>query len=163
GEGRGDAAGRQAVRDALRRLEDVGDPGRRGRAPARDRLGARHPIERRVDLDGREALDVIREHLRRRQLVRVEGAAPLRVVVPGGPDVGLQRSTAASGVGGSPTDSATPGCTTLPLQTFTPLASTGFARTAAAAPRPASSTTYGKVALVSAKVDVRGTSAGMFA
>src|SRR5262249_42770231 len=119
----------------------VGESGGRGRPPARDRRGVRHPIERRVDLDGGEALDIVREHLRRRQLVRVEGAAPLRVVVPGGPDVGLQPSTVASGVGAWPIDSATPGCTALPRQTFTPLASAGFALAAAAAPRAASSIT----------------------
>src|SRR5882724_4534341 len=149
--------------DPLRRLEDVREArgGRRG--PARDRLLVRHPIERRVDLDGRETLDVVGEHLRGRKLLGVEGPPPLRVVVARRPDVGLQPSTAARGVGGSPSDSATPGCTTFPPQTLTPLASAGLARTAATAPRPASSMTYGSVAFVSAKVDVRGTSAGMLA
>src|SRR5205807_5862935 len=158
-----DAAQPREVRDPLRHLEDVGEARGGGRRPAGDRLLVRHPVERRVDLDRREALHVVREHLRRGKLLGVEGSPPLRVVVPRRPDVRPQPSTAASDVAGSPSDSATPGCTTLPPQTLTPLASTGFARTAAAAPRVASSTAYGSVAFVSAKVEVRGTSAGMLA
>src|SRR5262249_49127977 len=39
-------------------------------------------VERVVDLDGRKPLRVVRQHLRRRQRLRIEAALPLRVVVP---------------------------------------------------------------------------------
>jgi len=70
---------------------------------------------------------------------------------------------ASSGAAFSPSALAIARCTIWPRQTLTPLASAGFARTAAATPRLASSRAYGSVAFVSANVDVRGTSAGMFA
>src|SRR5207253_8303404 len=122
-----DAAQPREVSDPLRRLEDVREARRGCRGPTRDRLLVRHPVERRVDLHRREALHVVGEHLRGRKLLGVEGAPPLRVVVPRGPDVRPQPSTAASDVAGSPSAAATPGCTTLPPQTFTPPASAGFA------------------------------------
>ena len=117
------------VGDPLRSLEDVGEAGGGGRGPARDGLHVRHPVERRV----------VREHLRGRELVGIERPLPLRVVVARGPDVDLQRRNASSGVGASPIASATAGWTTFPPQTLTPLASAGFARTAATTPRVASS------------------------
>src|SRR5206468_12083314 len=83
------------VRDLLRSLQDVREAGGSGRRPRRERLGVRHPIERRVDLDGGEALDVIREHLRGRQLVGMGRAAPLRTVVAGGPYADVQARLAA--------------------------------------------------------------------
>ena len=74
------------VSDALRRLEDEREGGRCSSIPARHGLGIRHPIERVVDLDSPEALGVVLEHLRLRQLRRVERPLPFGEVVPGGAD-----------------------------------------------------------------------------
>src|SRR2546426_505490 len=151
------------VRDPLRRLQDEDEAGRRRVAPRRERPRVRHPVERRVDLDRREALDVPGEHLRGREVGGIERALPLGVVVPGRADAERQPRHASRGVAGAPRASATAGCTTWPRQMLTPFASAGFARVAAATPRVASSSAYGSVAFVSANVEVRGTSAGMLA
>src|SRR4029453_6906760 len=54
------------------------------------------------------------------------------------------------GVGGRPSDSATPGCTTAPRQTLAPCASASSATTASSTPSAAIFSTYGSVAAVSA-------------
>src|SRR2546422_4547969 len=58
----------------FRSLQHEGEALGRGRVPGGERLLGRHPVEGCVDLDGREALDVVREHLRRGQVRGIEGA-----------------------------------------------------------------------------------------
>ena len=62
-----------------------------------------------------------------------------------------------------PVPSATAGWVTLPSATFTPGRSPAMASIAPSTPRSASASTYGSVALVSAKVEVTGTAPGMLA
>src|SRR5581483_11636699 len=69
------------MRDPLRRLEDEGEAGWRGRVPPRDDLRGRHPVECVVDLHRGEPLCVILKHARGGQLGRVKRALPLGVVV----------------------------------------------------------------------------------
>src|SRR6185295_9669386 len=59
---------------------------RRLRRPAAHQLLVRHPVKRVVDLDGREPRRVVGQHLRRREIRRIEGALPLRVVITRGPN-----------------------------------------------------------------------------
>ena len=63
----------------------------------------------------------------------------------------------------SPNSPATPGQVIAPLTVFNPSASASESRQACRQPLPASWTTYGRVALVNAQVDVFGTAPGMFA
>ena len=74
------------VGDPPGHLEGKREPGRGLGIPGRDRFGVRHPVEGVVDLYRGEALRVVGEHLIGRELLGVEGAAPLRIVVPGCPD-----------------------------------------------------------------------------
>src|SRR6185503_3816071 len=74
------------VRDLLRGLEREGEVIGGGGRPAGHRLGIRQPVEGVVDLDGREALRIVRKHLACRESLWVEGALPLRIVVAGGSD-----------------------------------------------------------------------------
>ena len=66
----------------LRGLEGVAKPRWRRGGPGGDHLRFGHRAEGVVDLDGGVALRVVREHLRLRELRRVERALPLRVAVP---------------------------------------------------------------------------------
>src|SRR5439155_22940133 len=68
-----------------------------------------------------------------------------------------------NGVAVVPSEAATPAWVMAPRQTLTPRARAAFSETAAAGPLSASSSTYGSVAFVSAKVEVRGTRAGRLA
>ena len=74
------------VRDALGGLEGQPEPLRRLAVPAGEDLLVRRAIERVVDLDRLEALGVVRQHLRRRELLRIEAALPFGVVVARGSD-----------------------------------------------------------------------------
>src|SRR5215469_3694013 len=74
-----------AFRSLQRELEPLGSR----IAPAEHGLCAWHAIEGVVDLDTREMLRVVRQHLRSRQLVRIEATAPLRIVVSRGADPDL--------------------------------------------------------------------------
>ena len=74
------------VCDPLRRLQRQLVAIGRGLIPTVENLLVRRAIERVVDLDSRKALGVVRQHLRRRQRLRIEAALPLGVVVAGGPD-----------------------------------------------------------------------------
>src|SRR5262249_36972519 len=65
-----------------REAEAVGSLG----IPRGDGPGIRHPIEGVVDLHRREARRVVRQHLRGGELLGVEAAPPLGVVVAGCPD-----------------------------------------------------------------------------
>src|SRR5256884_7886633 len=62
------------------------EPLRRLAVPAGEDLLVRRAIERVVDLDRLEALGVVRQHLRRRELLRIEAALPFGVVVARGSD-----------------------------------------------------------------------------
>src|SRR5215510_14038480 len=54
---------------------------RRLRIPSCDGLGVGHPVERVVDLHRGKAFRVVRQHLAGGELLRIESASPLRVVV----------------------------------------------------------------------------------
>src|SRR5690606_18318017 len=75
---------------------------------------------------------------------------------------GVAQSTRPAATHSIPNAAATPSCVTWPASTFAAVPSSGSAA-AAFAPIFASLRAYGAVALVSAKVDVRGTAPGMFA
>ena len=62
-----------------------------------------------------------------------------------------------------PVPSATAACVTLPPATFTPGRRPGTFSMAPSSPWSASASTYGRVAFVSANVEVTGTAPGMFA
>ena len=74
------------VRDPLRRLQRELVAIRRGLVPAVENLLVRRAVEGVVDLDGREPLGVVRQHLRRRHRLRIEAALPLGIVVAGRTD-----------------------------------------------------------------------------
>src|SRR5262249_23785569 len=74
------------VGDALGRLEGEAEAVRSLGIPRGDGLGTRHPIEGVVDLHRREARRVVRQHLRGGELLGVETAPPLWVVIAGCPD-----------------------------------------------------------------------------
>src|SRR2546430_8429439 len=74
------------VRDSPWRLEGELE-GRRGLAgPAVDELLGRHSVERVVDLNGLEPRRIVRQHLRCREIGRIEATLPFGVVVAGGAD-----------------------------------------------------------------------------
>ena len=70
-------------------------------------------------------------------------------------------SASSTGVYGRPTPSATAGWVTWPAATFTPDRSPGSFAIAPSTPWSASASTYGRVAFVSANVEVAGTAPGM--
>src|SRR5262249_43824527 len=70
-------------------LECIGESGCGLLCPRGGRLRRRHAVERRVDLDGPEALPVVGEHLLRGKPFRIKAAAPFREVVARRPDVNL--------------------------------------------------------------------------
>ena len=82
----GDVGELLLVRDAARALERELEPGGRLGGPLAEHLGRGHPVEGVVDLDGVEALGVVREHLRRGELLGVEAALPGRVAEAAGAD-----------------------------------------------------------------------------
>src|SRR5229473_7485456 len=53
-------------------------------SPTCDQLFVRHPVKRVIDLDGRKPGGIVRQHLRRGQIRRIEAALPFGVVVTGG-------------------------------------------------------------------------------
>src|SRR5205814_10612324 len=67
-------------RDALGSLEGEPEPRRSLAIPAGEDPLVRRAIEGVVDLDGREALGVVVQHLGRRKLVRIEAALPFGIV-----------------------------------------------------------------------------------
>src|SRR5215470_13553835 len=71
------------VRDSLRRLERELEVRGRRLVPPFENLLVRGAVERVVDLDRRKSLGIVREHLRRGQLLRIEAPFPLGVVVAG--------------------------------------------------------------------------------
>ena len=72
--------------DALRRLDHEAEVLGHLLGPTLEHRLLRHPVERVVDLDRREALGVVAQHVLRRQLLRVEVALPFRVRVAAGAD-----------------------------------------------------------------------------
>src|SRR5438094_618814 len=74
------------VRDGLRCFEHEREPRGCGGVPARDGLRVRHAVERIVDLDRRESLGIILEHLRLGELRGIERPLPLGEVVARRPD-----------------------------------------------------------------------------
>src|SRR5262249_41213477 len=70
-------------------------------APPGKNLLVGHPIKGVVDLDRREALGVVGEHLRGGHLLRVEASPPLGIVVTGGPDPEVHVDSAVPLVAGS--------------------------------------------------------------
>src|SRR5580658_463050 len=72
------------VRDALGRFERQFEILRSLALPAGENFLVRRAIKSVVDLDRGQRLRVVRQHLRRRELLRVEAAFPLRVVITGG-------------------------------------------------------------------------------
>src|SRR6267143_3650536 len=74
------------VGDALRCLEHERKARRRGRVPTGDGLRVRHPVEGIVDLDRREPLGVVLEHLRLGEFGGIERPLPLGEVVARCPD-----------------------------------------------------------------------------
>src|SRR5262249_26844904 len=73
------------------------------------------------------------------------------------------RITASRGVNLSPSACATAGCVTCPAATLRPSPKCTSSRSACFHPLSASARTYGSVALLSARVDVRATAPGMLA
>src|SRR5690606_32651406 len=91
------------VRDALRRLQRQLVARWRLLIPTLKRLLVGHPIVRVIDLDRREALRVIAQHVRRRDLLRVETPFPLGIIVTGRADPDSHGSlNRGQEVGGSP-------------------------------------------------------------
>src|SRR6266852_7491454 len=74
------------VRDALRGLQREAEAGRRLMRPAGEQLGRGEAAEGVVDLDRAERARVEAEHVARRQLLRVEAAAPGGVAEARGAD-----------------------------------------------------------------------------
>src|SRR5678815_2900308 len=74
------------VRDPPGGFQRQLEPLRGGLIPPVENLLVRRAIERVVDLDGWEPFSVIGQHLRRRQLLRIEAALPFGIVVAGGAD-----------------------------------------------------------------------------
>jgi len=71
-----------SVGNPLRRLDREAKAFRRRRLPSIDLLRVGHPIERGVDLHGREAGGVELEELFLRKLLRIEGRPPFRIAEP---------------------------------------------------------------------------------
>src|SRR6185436_1670097 len=74
------------MRDLFGRLQRELEVLRRLSTPTLEDLLVRRAIERVVDLDRREALGVVGQHLRGGERLRVEAPLPFRVVVSGGSD-----------------------------------------------------------------------------
>src|SRR5262249_28846235 len=82
--------------------------------PPGDGLGVGHPVERVVDLHRGKALRVVRQHLAGGELLRIEGASPLRIVVARRADTNhgdwpaIIPPPAQSSISGCPTRSSFP-------------------------------------------------------
>ena len=79
----------------LRCLQHEGEALRHLLAPLREHAGVGHAVEGVVDLHRVEALRVKRQHLRGRQVFRIEASLPFFVAVAAGPDADAHRVTIA--------------------------------------------------------------------
>src|SRR5271156_1837036 len=93
---------------------------------------------------------------------KFDGANPLRLLAVCRSSCSQPYITADNAFHPNPCDSATPGYVMWPPYVFTPWLIAGFSLQARSRPLAHNSARYGNVALVSPKVDVCGTAAGIF-